>query len=282
MKFILNTVCVNLTGLFIVITLDIIKYSTISDKFAPLRYYKDFFIGFTPPVLFLVGLAVFIYVLPISGGLQYLDSNIVSEKVNVAKKRIIGLPKFILILHFIVYFIGFFIDNYPKVIAGNMTLIELGSYFFFAMASAGIYSFIQISINNLILSDIRDSFNITSMDYNKKTKEMNLRLKSFLLVLFSVLYVSCYFITSLVTVLRSESVYITAMEKSIEIDQGREHVLQKYREIMKFQDKGISITVENKAPIDRMKSYVVFFCYNNCFIINSSSFCFLYIFKGIY
>lgn len=259
-RFMLNTFLVDVLCVSVILTLDYLKLSLISDTFEYGSYYVSFFIDVVPPLALVLCPAVYFYMRPVQLSMDNLQSGQPENKklTATAKKRIDGMPRFILIINFCIFFIGFVMDQIVKRGVGPVISIQNITYFIFITASSGIYSFTQISLNNLILTGPRELFKVTTIKKDAK-KEMSLKMRTFFMVTFCLLYISSYTITTLSVFFLNEARYASSVEMALDSDGGKSQVVTDYKTMVSATDENVNYNVLLTAPTDRVEQYVSYF-----------------------
>lgn len=232
LRLVLNTFFVNLGAMSIIVLLDFYKNRTVNDSIT----FSNFFLGsvfqVVLPLVLLISFIVYFYVKPIEPGIKVLKTGADLEGfvVKRAKDKVLSLPKFILIINTTLYFIGFFINYAVKGELDKIFHLQKIIYLFFLLSSAGLYSFIQISLNNVLLSKPRELFKIYKTGDGKK--EMSLKIKCYLLFLSGLFYIATYIFSSVSLYNETESIYIENLEKSIEAGDSLFQANKNYNDIV--------------------------------------------------
>ncbi len=199
-RIVRNTVLVFLLPLSILtITDHVIEQAIIGiDPLSGLwSYFSTFMLVNVIPILLLFSGAIYAYTLPITKTYRRLLSGggAPAEEMKLAKKRMFALPAFIFLLNFISFFLGTLLFAWNRGLFSNPDSPRLWFQLVFTLSSSVVYAFVQISLNNQVLTPVRSVMKITSIGEVRKSG--GLRAKTVLIGSLLALYAVSYFIPKL-------------------------------------------------------------------------------------
>jgi len=214
-------------------------------------YYLNFISTTLCPFLIFFCIILFIYLRPLQKTVNKLKTSLslTDEEIRKTKKTILILPYFILAINTIGFGIAFiffaYLNNYLK----RFFTLEVFSYFVFSITGASIYSFVQTTINNQILSKTRELLNIYYIDNKDKIKEISLKFKVIILTVLLSIYGLSYFIHKQNIYYKNKDFYSKIMEsivnKEIDIEQAKELYKKNFISLGSTQEVNFPLDTNN-------------------------------------
>jgi methyl-accepting chemotaxis protein len=211
-KIVLTVVFVVASILSFIISLDYYSLSVIVQS-GSLGKFIAYFLNFTLttllPILAVFSVIFVIYVKPLQKTANALKAGVSvdSALLEKAKSRMFRLPFITLALNFTGFVGGFILFAYTGGYLMEFFTIRVFSYFVFALAGSSIYSFIQISVHNQILADLRMLLKINTIGSKTKLNKIGLQWRTVLLAFALMVYGLSFFITKQLTFMESHSAY---------------------------------------------------------------------------
>jgi methyl-accepting chemotaxis protein len=212
-KIVLTVVVVISVVLFFIISLDYLSLAFIV-HYGSLKAYAAYVLNFmltTMIPLLAVFSAIFVaYLRPLQKAVNELKAGRTLESGlrEKAMSRMFGLPVLTLILNFSGFLGGFVLFAINFNYFRDFFTFKIISYLIFVLAGSAIYSFVQISVHDQILSDVRKMLNINFFTDGMKTSRLGIRSKTVLLSLALIIYSLSFLIHKQLTVSESQETYV--------------------------------------------------------------------------
>jgi methyl-accepting chemotaxis protein len=163
------------------------------------EYFSAFMLLNVLPILVIFGAFLYWYSWPISHAYRRLagDGPLSPREMALAKTRIFSLPAFVFLLDFISFFAGTLVFLWNRGLFADWSNPRLWFQMIFTLSSSVVYAFVQISLNNQVLTQVRSVMKITSISGQARRREMGLRAKTVLVGTLLAVYAVSYFMPKL-------------------------------------------------------------------------------------
>ncbi|MBN2442323.1 MAG: hypothetical protein JXJ04_13295 [Spirochaetales bacterium] len=188
--------------------------------------FNDFLLTAIIPMVIVFETLFTIFLLPIQKAVNMITDKktVDTELLKKAKNRIFKLPMFSVIINSVGFVGGFFLYFLNRTELATLFKMQEFIYLIFAVASAGVYAFIQVTVCNQILSEPREMLNIYYLNEKESSREISLRMRTILLTVLLACYSLSFFIFGQTWVYESEtySAYLleNVNDKKLTIDEA--------------------------------------------------------------
>lgn len=195
------------------------------------------FVNVVPVTLILAGIVV-AYLRPLDAAVRRRAGGEEVDEALMARARrvLVGLPRLFVVLNLVGYLFGFLVG---VIAAGEIAFLATADgvvSLLYYLAAAGVFSFVQISINNLILAKPRDLLRIHALGTGSGEREFSMRLRGLLLSLFLALYVMTTIAETGMLLMAKEQAYSVLLEQVTAGEMTLEEARRAYQGTLRGQN----------------------------------------------
>ncbi|MFW6313048.1 MAG: methyl-accepting chemotaxis protein, partial [Spirochaetota bacterium] len=217
LRVVANTVVVFLGALTILTVTDYLIEAAVTQNgsFAGLLdYYTGFMALNVLPALVVVSILLYRFVTPIQKVMSTIHAGGVPTDRHVAraKRRIFRLPVFILVVNLISFFGGSIVFFVMQGYVSDLASPRLWFQLVFTLSSAGVYAFLQTSLNRQVLSHARELLSIHHLEREAGYSEMSLNRRTVLIGTLLAVFAVSYFLPKMFFALEIETAYSNQLQ----------------------------------------------------------------------
>jgi methyl-accepting chemotaxis protein len=201
-KIVLNSALVSFVGISLMNFLDYLADNVVLQTASLQNYliYYSKLLADIIPFITIFSVFLFFFVKPIQAVYNKLQQNIKPDDnlMRTGKKRLIELQTVIIIINLF----GFVSGSIFYLLNRNLNILALENilYVLFSVFSGGVYSFLQISINNQLLIKLRNLLKIYYIDADRKGLNIGLQYKTIIFFSFFAIFSMCFLLSHNLTI----------------------------------------------------------------------------------
>ncbi len=258
LKIVLNAIIAISIAMVINRSIVFLEVYTMFDLFTPADFLiglVEFFVINVVPFIILVCLGIFILLKPIqlASNKLAIGKTISDQEYVKARKVMVRLPTII----FIINMTGFFLGTLMFVMEHHSFYERFtGNYYFILfvehLCNAAVFSFLQVTMNNIDLSKTSDMLGIYYIDDKDHEKQFSIRLKNIFLIVALIVHITGFIYTYVFDHFYHEALYASLLESVVKGEKSQEQAGKEYHN---YLTSLLSISFKKEIKQDTLPSF---------------------------